>query len=1049
MSNYQKLFDDGISWDEDTGLGTLLVKYESNTVESGSTGIGLRVHFDSTSMQVVSQDVQPHGALLIPASPAVDSGDFDNDSGTDSYLGINYVAFTGGWPGSESQDIATITFQKVDGGNNNFEVDYTPSSQPPLYDEFIAEPTTNTVEVDVTAPVITSSGAVTIDENIGADQVIYTATADDSADISEAVTYSLVDNTVYSGTSALGDDVAAATQLISVSGSPVAGAGDQVSLAINYNADTNELPGLGLRIHFDSTMLSVEGMTDVLDKDLIYTDTVSQADTEDFDGDASTDAYVTVAWASLNGDWPNAELPDELLNVLFNVSSDASGSAAIGFSATSTPIGYDFSGVDFDLQVIDSPLSINADTGEVTLSENPDFEARDNYSFSVTATDAAGNVSDAQAVTVAVSDLDEVAPVVTSGAAAAAIDENSGANQVIYTAAADDSADVSGGVTFSLAEGSDTALSIDAGSGEVTLTESPDYEIQSQYNFTVVATDAAGNASEQAVSFNVNDLLDTAPEFTSSGTASIDENSGSQQIVYTASSDENVVYSLVDNTVYPNAADQDSQLELLDATSMISASGALVAEGGDQVALAINYNAVDNQLPGLGLRIHYDSSALSVAGVADVLEQDLIYTDANPQADSSDLDANSSTDAYITVAWASLGGDWPGTDLPDQLLTVLFDVAPGATGSAAVDFSATSTPIGYDFAGEGYGIEIVESPLSINPTTGEVTLLDNPDYESLDSYDFTVTATDTSGNTADQAVTLSVNNVDEVAPTVTSDATLAIDENIGADQVIYTATADDSADISEAVTYSLVDNTVYSGTSALGDDVAAATQLISVSGSPVAGAGDQVSLAINYNADTNELPGLGLRIHFDSTMLSVEGMTDVLDKDLIYTDTVSQADTEDFDGDASTDAYVTVAWASLNGDWPNAELPDELLNVLFNVSSDASGSAAIGFSATSTPIGYDFSGVDFDLQVIDSPLSINADTGEVTLSENPDFEARDNYSFSVTATDAAGNVSGAQAVTVAVSDLDEVAPVVTSGAAAAAIDENSGAGSGYLHRRSG
>ena len=81
MSNYQKLFDDGISWDEDTGLGTLLVKYESNTVESGSTGIGLRVHFDSTSMQVVSQDVQPHGALLIPASPAVDSGDFDNDSG--------------------------------------------------------------------------------------------------------------------------------------------------------------------------------------------------------------------------------------------------------------------------------------------------------------------------------------------------------------------------------------------------------------------------------------------------------------------------------------------------------------------------------------------------------------------------------------------------------------------------------------------------------------------------------------------------------------------------------------------------------------------------------------------------------------------------------------------------------------------------------------------------------------------------------------------------------------------------------------------------------
>jgi hypothetical protein len=38
-------------------------------------------------------------------------------------------------------------------------------------------------------------------------------------------------------------------------------------------------------------------------------------------------------------------------------------------------------------------------TGEVTLSTDPDHEAQSVYSFAVIATDAAGNASDAQSVT--------------------------------------------------------------------------------------------------------------------------------------------------------------------------------------------------------------------------------------------------------------------------------------------------------------------------------------------------------------------------------------------------------------------------------------------------------------------------------------------------------------------------------------------------------------------------------------------------------------------------------------------------------------------------
>ena len=67
-------------------------------------------------------------------------------------------------------------------------------------------------------------------------------------------------------------------------------------------------------------------------------------------------------------------------------------------------------------------------------------------------------------------------------------------------------------------------------------------------------------------------------------------------------------------------------------------------------------------------------------------------------------------------------------------------------------------------------------------------------------------ATDAAGNATTQTVTLAINNLDEVAPTFTSGATAAaIDENSGAGQIVYTATATDPATDgpSDPVTYSL------------------------------------------------------------------------------------------------------------------------------------------------------------------------------------------------------------------------------------------------------
>jgi hypothetical protein len=89
-----------------------------------------------------------------------------------------------------------------------------------------------------------------------------------------------------------------------------------------------------------------------------------------------------------------------------------------------------------------------------------------------------------------------------------AIDENSGANQVVYTVTATDENDI----TYSLSGDDASLFSIDSTTGEVTLIADPDHETQDSYSFNVVATDEAGNESDQTVSLDINDIEDeTAP----------------------------------------------------------------------------------------------------------------------------------------------------------------------------------------------------------------------------------------------------------------------------------------------------------------------------------------------------------------------------------------------------------------------------------------------------------------------------------------------------------------------------------------------------------
>jgi hypothetical protein len=148
------------------------------------------------------------------------------------------------------------------------------------------------------------------------------------------------------------DDVSSPYQSVAITGEPVGLLGENLQLTVSYDvSDGEELTGLGLRMHYDSSVLSFVTFDSVLESDNISAFGPIQ-DTQDIDNDSSTDQYISASWASLYLDWPGG-LPADLFNAIFEVSNNETLSQTdINFSAISTTAGYEFSGEPYNLNII-------------------------------------------------------------------------------------------------------------------------------------------------------------------------------------------------------------------------------------------------------------------------------------------------------------------------------------------------------------------------------------------------------------------------------------------------------------------------------------------------------------------------------------------------------------------------------------------------------------------------------------------------------------------------------------------------------------------------
>ena len=127
--------------------------------------------------------------------------------------------------------------------------------------------------------------------------------------------------------------------------------GQTIDIPLFYNTSTadNTLSGIGLRLHYNSSSLSYQNVTNLFTNNLVGS-VSDNADTQNFDGNTSTDRFVQLKYADLAGNWPNQTLPLKL--------GDFNFTAQTGFTGTSLNVTAIAGTLATNYSLQASPLSV-------------------------------------------------------------------------------------------------------------------------------------------------------------------------------------------------------------------------------------------------------------------------------------------------------------------------------------------------------------------------------------------------------------------------------------------------------------------------------------------------------------------------------------------------------------------------------------------------------------------------------------------------------------------------------------------------------------------
>ena len=144
-----------------------------------------------------------------------------------------------------------------------------------------------------------------------------------------------------------------------------------------------------------------------------------------------------------------------------------------------------------------------------------------------------------------------------------------------------------------------------------------------------------------------------------------------------------------------------------------------IPSGGTAEAdIVYDTNPREPNLAGLGLRIHYDSSAIVPADPpfsSPFLKGVQGFNPSLP--DTQDFDNDSSTDRFAEIEWQRTQEDWPGGNLPRRLVVLRFVTNENFVGTTSVNFTAFNQPDGWGFSSTTGVITVTPPPTTTTTTT--------------------------------------------------------------------------------------------------------------------------------------------------------------------------------------------------------------------------------------------------------------------------------------------------------------------------------------------
>ena len=735
------------------------------------------------------------------------------------------------------------------------------------------------------------------------------------------------------------------------------------------------------------------------------------------DGSLTADAEVTINVTDVN------EAPVITAQTApFSIEENAAAGTAVGtVAATDQDEGDD--DLTFAITNGNTNEAFQIDNmGAITVKTPAalDFETTPTFTLTVQVSDDENLSSDAE-ITVNLTDVaGNEAPIIA--AQTFSVTENAASGTVVGTVAATDAE--GDNLTFAIINGNaignaNDAFAISAGTGELEVAGTIDYETTPTYTLTVQVSDGMMLATA-VITINVTNVNDNAPVIAAQ------------------------IFSVAENAA--NGA----------AVGTVTATDA----DGDALTFSITDGNTGN-----AFAINAGTGAITVAGTLD-RNTTQTYTLTVQVSDGT-----TSAEATVTINVTDAGGNEAPT-IAAQTFSVAEDAAANTPVGTVTATDADNDGLTFTITA-GNAIGNTGDAFAIGAGTGAITVAGTLDHETTPTYTLTVQVSDGTA-TANAAVTINVTDVNE-APVVTAQSSpFTVAEDAANGTAVGTVAATDpennpltfsitSGNLSDAFTINASTGVIMVAGTLDRETISTYTLTVRASDGSLSGTAD---FTVNVT-DVNEAPVVTAQNAAftvaenatNGTAVGTVAATDPENDRLTFaitsgntgnvfningtTGAITVAGTLDHETTPTYTLTVRASDASLS-DMANFTVNVTDVNEAptvtaqssaFTVAENAANGTTVGTAAATDP---ESDRLTFSITAgnTGNAFAINASSGVITVARALDYETTQTYTLTVRASD--GSLSGTANFTVNVTNVNDNAPTIA--AQTLSVAENSAAG---------